>query len=212
VVLPEASGTVVPGGQPDAWFSQTATLPVTFPPRCLEDGTYRVELYVNGRLAGSGQADHAFGALAPTVADDVNVGLCRPAAWQRFEGQVAGLIEGSVSEDGTEGAYLFRLQPPSRERESATAESRGWLQAMIASFGELFPGPPQLDREASEQFFLALEGPVVHWYTYEGGSVIAGAGLSRDGAVIIAAIFGPDERFGEDLLPVFDSLVELRPL
>lgn len=212
VGLPEASGTVGPMEQEGAWFAQSVTLPVTFPPRCLEDGTYRVELYVNGHLAGTGESEHRFGALTPTVADDVNVGLCRPAAWQRYDGEVPGLIEGSVAADGSEGVYVFRLQPPTREEEDPVAESRGWLRAMIDSFQDIFPAPPTFDREASEQFFLALEGPVVHWYTYEGGSVIAGAGLARDGAVILAAIFGPEERFGEDLLPVFDSLVELRPL
>lgn len=212
VVMPEASGSVVPAGQEGAWFSLTATLPNTYPHRCLDDGTYRVELYVNGHLAGTGTSEHAFGDLEPTTVDDVNVAFCGPAAWKPYESEVEGLIEGAVAEDGSEGAYLFRLQTPERQYDDPVRESREWLDAMIDSFDSIFPAPPRPDVDAEVQFFLGLEGAAVEWYAYDGGSVIAGAGLSSDGAVIIGAVFGPDERFDEDLLRVFDSLVELRPL
>lgn len=212
--LPEVSGVATPGGEEGAWFSLSPFLPQTFPPRCLPDDRYRVEVYVNGELAGTAEAEAGFATPEATVLGDLNVALCHPRGWQPSERNLAGFLGGAVEEGGGAGAYVLRFQRPSIQGEDPRVTAEIFLDTAIETFADLFPSVPTFDSSAGEDFFLGLEGPVKKWFSIDGGWVLAGAGLADDGAVIIGAVYGPADRFedGGDLLRVFDSLLEYRPL
>lgn len=212
--LSEVSGVIAPGGEEGARFTLSPFLPQTFPARCLADGRYRVEVYVNGALAGTGEAEASFATPEATVLGDLNVALCHPEGWAPSERNLPGFLGGTIEEGAGAGAYVLRFQRPSIQGEDPRVTAEIFLDTAIDTFADLFPTVPTFDSIAGEDFFLGLEGPIKKWYAIDGGWVLAGAGLADDGAVIIGAVFGPAERFeeGGDLLRVFDSLLEYRPL
>ncbi|HYL69919.1 MAG TPA: hypothetical protein VEY89_01280, partial [Candidatus Dormibacteraeota bacterium] len=75
------------------------------------------------------------------------------------------------------------------------------------------PWGPTLDSSCnrSDAFFLGLTGATETWYSYNGGELHIGTGVTGDGAVLGAFTFGPDSMWqvsGEPLPDViFDSIV-----
>ncbi len=210
--LPNVSGVVTPTEEDDGgFFVLRSWLASSFPPSCLREGTYRVELYVNGRLLSTGESEVALPELSAYVPRDLNAAMCRPTDWVRSEHFAAGWYDGFVSEANDAGVYVFRWSPP---RADATFDL---LDGTIDIFSNFFPGKPVFDESlgTDTDFFLSLENPRKRWYDYPGGDVRAGAGLADDGSVIVAVVFGPDDMFDEDGdlgLRIFDSIIELEPL
>lgn len=210
--LPSVSGVYEPVADPDGtWFSLNSYLAATFPPACLGSGTYRVEIYVNGRLAGEAEVEEELPELRAYVPSDLNAALCRPSDWERSERIVAGWADGYEGPDTDRGVFVFRYTPP---RPGATFDL---LDGTIDIFSNLFPEKPVFDQASGTgtDFFMALNRPRKRWYDYEGGYVRAGTGVADDGAVIVALVWGPVDMFDEagDLgLRIFDSFIEYEPV
>ena len=98
---------------------------------CFSDLIYKAELYIGGSLAGSveltPQDDHLTTDLQPALASSMNVGLCVPSTWYEQPTENAEVIvygtttkiSGPLStaelsygsHDGSQGAYMLRLNP-----------------------------------------------------------------------------------------------------
>ncbi|MGH7425760.1 MAG: tetratricopeptide repeat protein, partial [Candidatus Methylomirabilales bacterium] len=196
VVVPEASGvTELLQDSEGQYFAQGQYLARSFPPRCLPEGEYRVELYVYGRLAGQGHTKSDFRTLQASLDRDLNIAACRPADWIRSAKAEPGLMNGYLSPDGSRGVYIVRTKFPSayKERELREGLERpGELELVLRLFMEartdLFPAPPAFNRVIGDGgYFLRSDlGPTrFEDYRYEGGRVAAGAGMEQDGNVFL---------------------------
>ncbi len=199
-VIPEVSQTRpaqgdIPGGH---LFQLTSYVANIAPPDCLPSGSYRVELYVNGRLAAEASEPVDFGGYDAFVARDLTMAFCRPSDWVRRTDGTPGIIDGYQSPDGQYGAYIARWSLPGsvRDRADIAAEI---ADVTATSFESWFPATPVYDEQSgtTDDYFMGLSGPAWRWYDYEGGgSVRVGAGLTSDGAVLVGMVYGPTDWFG----------------
>ena len=166
------------------------------PADCLPEGSYRVELYVNGRLAAEASTTTDFGDLDAFMARDLTMAFCHPKDWVRREDRLPGLIDGFQSADGTYGVYGARYSVPGSLREiddlSAQIED-----LTLTAFPHWFPAEPTYDEASGtiESYFMGLDGTAWRWYDYGTGLVRVGAGLTDDGAVMMGMVYGPYEWF-----------------
>jgi hypothetical protein len=204
--ISEVSGVTPIGGSAGAYFGNDYVIQRTFPPECVRDGEYRVEVYLDGHLVAEGEAGATFGEQEATVLRDLNVVLCGPPEWEPRE-VVAGVVEGAVAPGGDEGMYALRLESaPEITQGWNAARARAVVEALLETYADQFPGRPVFSEDVGDDFFMGLEGPEEFYFRYQGGLVYAGVGLAEDGSVIVGAVFGPDERFDDGLLQVVDSL------
>ncbi|MBA2254667.1 MAG: hypothetical protein H0W07_06105 [Chloroflexi bacterium] len=185
-------------------YNLRSYLAASTPPSCLPDGSYRVELYVNGRLAGQAQATSSFGDLRAFAARDLTVALCRPPDWTEAEVSYAGLFNGYESPDKQSGVVLFRLGIPGRGRDEAEL-SVAVTDFVTEAFKDLFTNPPVAQGEPEEGYLLALAGTRWRTYDYGDGRLRTGAGVDpSDGSVFLVWVFGPYAWFDS---PVPDQIV-----
>ena len=100
---------------------------------CLTSLQYKAEVFVDGTLAGSlliapgSSSDYITTALSPALANYMNMGLCVPSSWVMRPASKANVtvsgtpekLQGPLSteelhyrsQDGSAGAYIFRLYP-----------------------------------------------------------------------------------------------------
>lgn len=210
LALPEASGSIrrsLEGS--DSHYENRSVLARSHPPRCLTDGDYRAELYVNGDLVDSFEASKEFGGLRSVVFPDLGVAACLPAGWEPQPGQ-AGYRGGYTSADSRQGMYVSAMQQP---KELTAAETAELLHTTIEHYAAesdrpLLPGPVELTEEADSGWLMDLNGAVERWYTYEGGTLNASAAWTPEGVLMVAFIFGPDESWeGPPLSEVQRTLV-----
>ena len=224
VGMPEVSGVVDPTVEPGApQFSGRNLVGQSIPPRCLGTADYRVELYVDGHLAGEAESTADFGSMTPYIDRAVNLQVCHPADWTLADTTLPGFRAGLLSEDGSEGVYLFRYNLttlPADERSKPAAQiADALLLQTVRDNVALFPEPPMPQGDAAHQNFQGLDGSTERVLVYTGGGAVqALAGIDQqDQAVFVAFVFGsaadfqsPDAAKG-GLVSVVQSISQYRP-
>ena len=91
-------------------------------PACLRPGRYRLEAYLNGRLADVAGVDASHTEpFEPEVEREVGMGICHPPGWRlRAPRNTAGVVSSWRSPDGSRGAVIMKLD---RHRDGAMAGS-----------------------------------------------------------------------------------------
>lgn len=203
--LPAASGPLQLGGSAaggwfipnpptrDAYFGDNDVFLRNFVPTCLSDGQYRLELYVNGHLAGEARG-RPESAGTPYLMRDVGVALCRPNEWT-LAGRIPGIAAGFRSPDGTKGIAVFRVHQPrnASDRESLIAAVR-----RIVQDGRLLP--PGLGagvaRDPATQPFVFSQ-PAESWeaHAYQGGTakLVAPFSFGTGSPVVVVCVYGPND-------------------
>ena len=212
-VLPEISGSAFPPeAQGDQHTVYRPYLNSVLPARCLPSGEYRSEMYVNGRLAASGEFVADFGELEAFVARDITVGFCRPTTWLDMEDPHPGLMNGARSADGQYGAIAFRYPFPRDDNEDNSLTTF-IMDRVLDTFADRFPGAPvyMADSGTTSEYFLGLSRTARRWYDYGTGWLRAAAGVTPDGAVVVGVVFGPYEWFRDGTEPhvILSSFVPL---
>lgn len=211
-VIPDVSQTATPSVASDGGlFQLTPYISRVFPPACLPVGTYRVELYVNGRLAAEGTQATDFGQYQAFMARDLTMAFCRPTDWQRRADRLPGLIDGFQSPDGLSGAYAARYSLPGSLRE-ITDISAQIEEITLTSFAEWFPATPTYleDPGTTDEYFMGLDQRAWRWYDYGTGYVHVGAGLTTDGTVIVGMVYGPYAWFdGTEPYRIINSMIKV---
>ena len=205
-VLPEISGPVALGVSGDTLFSLLQYLPAASPPRCLPSGAYKVEVYVNGELAGTKTTPADFGEVRTVTDPGLNAGFCVPADWQQNNASTPGVTQ-AWTKGATEGIAVIRATLPGEQTRVNVPKV---LDIAVRNFAQPFlpaltgPGPPD------HFFFMGLQNHLELTYRYKGGFIRAGAGFDPgEGAVIVGIVFGPTDR-GVALDRVFQSLSSLQ--
>lgn len=208
-VLPEISGDVsLTGGtrfqffanvsRPGSYFNQV-TLPSVFsPPRCLDRGTYRIELYAGGEMASTtlelqdrpqvGEVDMLLG-----------VAFCRPEEWSTLDAE-RGHHVAFLSEDGERGIVALRTHTGAIDQDGLAA----FVAARLQREADLFPGRPTPAPQTGEvfngawyapAFFSGLRG--IQGYMSVGADRLLSVRAVIDdyGGVVIVGIFGPGTDF-----------------
>lgn len=212
-VIPEVSLTSTPTTQADgSLFQLTPYTGRIVPAECLPPGSYRVELYVNGRLAAQGEVIAEFGELEAFMARDLTMAFCRPQDWVRVEDRLPGLIDGYASTDGDHGVLGARYGLPGslRSLQDISAQIE---DLTIAAFSDWFPGTPTFVESSgtTDDYFMGLADAAWRWYDYGSGYVRVGAGVTLDGAVLVGMVYGPYPWFdGEEPYQIIESLIEVR--
>jgi hypothetical protein len=196
-VLPEVSSLdVTPTENVDTsrgtHFGISRYIGATVPPRCLPEGTYRVELFVDGRLAGMSEATTTSGSFEAFAARDLGAALCRPADWTPDPARELGMAAGYVGPAGDRGVGIVHLQAPNLPID----ENEILVGVMDAAIGGLEPSLTSAATydEASgtgEGYFMGLSETRWRWYDYEGGYVRIGAGLDPAGGIYVGIVYGP---------------------
>ena len=228
-VLPEISGEATLGGtrglaflgssaDPTLFFSEVSFPRLFSPPRCLEAGSYRIELYAGGTFASA--------TLDVTGTEDVaeydrllGAAFCRPADWREAEA-THGQHSAFRSDDGSRGIVVLRARVPAIDQ----AGLPDFLELALRREADLFPGTPIPAPQGGDVFngnwFIErnIEGlPAVDGYLSLDGRpgrlMFARARIDNSGSVVIVGVFGPDEGFAvsrEGLLAVLDTVTFLR--
>ena len=212
-VIPEVSLTQKPTMQADgSLFQLTPYTSRVIPVDCLPVGSYRVELYVNGRLAAQGDVAADFGDFDAFLGRDLTMAFCRPSEWIRIEDRLPGLIDGYASADNTYGVYGARYSLPGSLRtiDDIAAQIE---DLTITAFSGRFPGTPTYVESSgtTDDYFMGLERRAWRWYDYGSGYVRVGAGMTTDGAVLVGMVYGPYVWFDTDEpYQIIKSLIEVK--
>ncbi len=165
---------------------------VTRPARCLPTGTYRVEIYADGRKIGSAESDSptAYVALA---ARDIGAVFCHPADWTVSAASTLGRSAFATGPGGDRDAGVMHLaQPSSGGGETAMRAVLDLLQAELASrLGQTLTPVASGDASSQVMSLLGLQRSV----TYPGGAAIFTSALDADGSAYATWVYGPYEWF-----------------
>lgn len=195
-VLPELSGPVRPGGMVGDSSGYASNNPsyvsASSPATCLPAGHYRVQLFVNGKLAGSATDTGSWPALHAVRFSDVDGAICVPAKWQSA-GEIGAGTAGYAAPDESSGVFMLSIP---KQAASALASSQPDLANLMGvlpdNFKSILPGLAKEDKPSSTPFFMSSDnGQLQHW-RYKNGVVLTGVGTSSNGQVYVGMTWGPD--------------------
>jgi tetratricopeptide (TPR) repeat protein len=207
-VLPEISTRVpLQVASDGGWFSLEDYLPTAAPPRCLPSGTYKVEVYVNGHLAGQQTTPADFGAVRTVTDQGLNAGFCVPSNWVQNAKSTAGVTQAWTSQDASEGIAVIRATLPGT---ATTVNVPKVLDIAVRKFAGAFLPPLTGPSPPDHFFFMGLSQQLELTYRYQGGFIRAGAGFDPgEGAVVVGIAFGPTGQ-ADPVDRVFQSLSSLQ--
>lgn len=189
------SGPVVPTPVHDGY---QAVLWSYSPTSCLAGGRYRVELYVNGRLANVGPVAGATVRLPHLTRrrlPGLNLYLCDPGrSWRRIPRRAAGLVEGferRVS-TGREGIVVFDVSA------SPPRNPRGAFPTLLRRFSPPLPrGAETVGPLRGPALIGNLSNAKMTGYVYANGAMILATATTPIGRRLIIAAFGPPTLFAQ---------------
>jgi tetratricopeptide (TPR) repeat protein len=192
-VLPELSGPVTPGGlvslHPGYVSNNPSYVSTSTPSTCLPPGKYRVQLFVNGHLAGSATAKTNWPSLHAVQFSEVDGAVCVPEGWNPFPNLGAG-ADGYAAGDDSSGAFLLSI--PKSAIESIAYDQPALasiMQATIRGFASgsnsLLPGLTSATKVRPTRFFMSTTNGQLQDWTYNNGYVYTAVGTANNGQTYI---------------------------
>jgi hypothetical protein len=167
----------------------------SYGPQCLPSGAYKLELYVNGRLATARRVErHVTGHLESSAVQDMNLQVCRPKAWGRLPTRSPGLADGYVSPDRRSGLLIFDV---SAEADAARAgkHTLPLLHKALVQFRDLMPNDLRPGGPFVSPFLGASRNRKVVHDLYPGGELYAAIAVTGSGRAVVGVVFGPRRMF-----------------
>jgi tetratricopeptide (TPR) repeat protein len=180
-----AGGLYVDGEAPAYWASRSYLLG-SIPHQCLPDGSYRVELFINGRLAAEPVTRDLDEPELTTVSrPDMGLLFCRPADWVVGD-QEDGARVSFRSADGSVGMTAYRIFRPIAGEDDPAQSTQVMGELMAA-----WPGQPRsLTSDPIPDYLMGLADTYVQWYDGPRGRVKLTAGVDSMGTVYAVALEG----------------------
>lgn len=200
-VLGGVSGPITGGLDTDftglRYSSNPSYLSLSARPLCLPEGNYRVDLYANGHLAGHADGRSDWHGLRPVQIRDLRVAFCAPRDMKPVSSGAGSASQVFIGGGGKSGAAVFALP----KSIVAGASAKDLTNTVVSSFGSgsgLLPGLHQTLSRAN--IFANFASPLHQEWSYRGGSLTAGAGVSPDRRLYIALAWGPGDGSAETQL------------
>jgi hypothetical protein len=177
------------------WSVITPYLYGPYGPQCLPSGAYKLELYVNGRLATTRYVDrHVTGHLEWSAVQDMDVEVCRPKTWAQLPTRSPGLADGYVSPDRRSGLLIFDVSA------EADASRNGehlipLLHRALVQFRGFMPSGLRSGRPFVFPFLGAPTNSRVVHDLYPGGELYAAIAVTGSGRAVVGVVFGPRRGF-----------------
>ncbi len=165
--------------------------------QCLPSGPYRVELYVNGVMAGQATQTSTVGDLVNLRLPNMLFGACRPPSWQRTPNRRPGLIEGYVS-PAHDAALLILDASAGAPTDRASGPV---LHQALQVFHSVLPAGLSHRTATGNEFAGGLCRELVEEYTYPGGELVAGIGRDALNREIVGVVYGPLTAFSAPASP-----------
>ena len=189
---------------------------------CIPAGSWRVEVYIDGALAGEQTAQAATGDLATGNLRDESSLFCRLPDWTRLSAdkRLTGVLDGYASPDGRRGAMVIRIDNQFSGGAAGFTDSlqealRSFAVQHVASHG-LLPGTPVADHAATSDFYppsAGLQGKAEYYRVGSDEAMLTDVTAFADGTAFIGLVYGPAGEFqpgGAGLPQVFASLTFVR--
>lgn len=176
----------------DVYWGDTGATLADVPPTCVQPGRYRVELYLNGALQGTAEADvdPAQAQYEPVLSPDIGVSLCRPADWSVTG--TPGSSTAAVSPVGSRGVAVMRVHQP---RAPVGVDPRlGAVERVIADGPSGVPDglAPGIGLDpATQPQVLGVDDSLWQLHRYPGGSAKVSATTMDTGTVLVTCLYGP---------------------
>jgi hypothetical protein len=206
-VLPQISGPVSKGGlislSPGYASDNPSYVSGTSPATCMPPGHYRVQLFVNGHLAGTAIAPSDWPALHAVRFSEVDGAVCVPEGWHAFPNLGAG-ADGYAAPDNSGGAFILSIP---RAAAAAFAGNQpalaGVMTATVNGFssgsGSILPGLHTVGKTHTTAFFMSSGNGQQQDYAYNNGYVYSGVGTAPNGQIYIGMAWGHSNNLAYDL-------------
>lgn len=207
VVLPEISGPVTPGGlislSPGYASGNPSYVSRTTPATCLPPGHYRVQLFVNGHLAGTATASSDWSSLNAVRFSEVDGAMCVPEGWRPFPNLGAG-ADGYTAPDNSSGAFILSIPKPAAAAIAGDQPSlANVMKATVGGFSSgsrsLLPGLSAASKVHPTPFFMSSGNGQQQDWVYKNGYVYSGVGTAANGQIYIGIAWSRDNNLAYNL-------------
>ena len=196
--LPELSGPVAAGGlsqiTSDSYASNNVSYVAdSYPATCLPSGDYRIQLYVNGRLAGQSTTNAGWPALHAVRLSDVDAAMCVPSNFEALSNTSPG-EDAYFAPNGSSGALILSIP---KAASPSIASSAGGLDSLMDvivrgfASGGILPGLASAGKASATPFFMSSSDGQDQQWSYAHGQVLSGVGVSG-GQIYVGLAFGPN--------------------
>jgi tetratricopeptide (TPR) repeat protein len=199
----------LPKGASPTYHERGPYLGLTTPAACLPAGQYRLELYVNGKLAFTGNKSMNVPRKAASLRG-LGAGLCMPSDWRQSSKRMPGLVDGYRSPDGSSGSYVFSLSPAliGAGQITSAAEASRILDRVLVRFRDLLPQTPT-NPQAGGPDVPNLPGALIRSYRLGSGRMLAAIGQTPDQQLLVELVYGPQPTFADGTASsIFSSLAD----
>jgi hypothetical protein len=206
-VLPEISGPVHGGDlialRPGFASHNPSYVSRTSPATCLPPGRYRVQLFVNGHLAGTATAPSNWSALRAVRFSEVDGAVCVPETYRPFPNLGAG-ADGYAAPDTSGGAFILSIPKAAVAAIAGDQASlAGVMTATVHGFSSgsrsLLPGLHPVGRTQVTAFFMSSDNGQQQDWAYNNGYVYSGVGTASNGQIYIGIAWGHSNDLAYDL-------------
>ncbi len=204
-VLPEISGPIekgqlisLPG---DLYASNNPSyVSETSPATCLPQGKYRVQLFVNGHLAGTATASSDWPSLHAVHFSEVDGAMCAGEGWVPFQGGGPG-GGGYTASDLSAGASIISIPTSAAPYLVGDNAAQGAvMNSYMKGFsGKLFPGIQAQTGLQHTDFFMSSTNGQKRFWSYNNGYVYSGVGQSANGQIYIGLAWAKQNQTAYDL-------------
>jgi hypothetical protein len=207
-VLPEISGPLTKGqlisfGNGFYASNNPSYVSGSTPATCLPQGKYRVQLFVDGRLAGTATASSNWPSLHAVRFSEVDGAMCVPQGWEPFPNLGPG-AGGYVAGDHSAGAFIVGI-PSSAATVLATDKlgQANVMNAYVRGFASgksgLFPGIQPRSTPQPTNFFMSSTDGQKRFWTYDQGYIYSGVGLASNGEIYLGIAWAHENQTANNL-------------
>ena len=159
--------------------------------RCLPEGKYRAEFYLNDRLVADQVLTLVTSPFEAAAYRDMDIAMCHPQDWERWapkEGD-PGLVRGFRDKHRDRGAFVFTYYYPKTGTE-AEARSKFLLKSVKAVLGKdisTISGVPE--EPAACPAFPEGSSVLRRRYVINGATIMARSWVQPDGTVHVGIVY-----------------------